>query len=61
MTSPASRKSAERQRRKDSGWVRVEVWLDEDGQEDLRWAQDSEFYTQSQAVTRALRFYRNPS
>lgn len=30
MTSPASRKSAERQRRKDAGEVRVEVWLTAD-------------------------------
>lgn len=28
MKSPASRKSAERQRRKDAGEVRVEVWLE---------------------------------
>lgn len=28
--SPASRKSAERQRRKDAGEVRVEVWLPAD-------------------------------
>ena len=45
MKSPASRKSAERQRRKDAGEVRVEVYLDADTMADLsaimRYREDS--------------------
>ena len=45
MISPASRKSAERQRRKDAGEVRVEVYLDADTMTDLaaimRYREDS--------------------
>lgn len=61
--SPASRKSAERQRRKDAGDVRVEVWLAPEAMSDLRWMQSfgSCQDTPSEVITRALRFYRDPA
>lgn len=56
----ANRKQAERQRRKDAGEVRVEVWLSPESIEDLRWIHGLRM-SRSEAVSRALRFYRNPS
>ena len=54
--SPASRKSAERQRRKDAGEVRIEVWLDRDAQKDLVAIQFNGYaLSQSEAVAYALR------
>lgn len=56
MTSPASRKSAERQRRKDAGEVRVEAWVSPEtmGHLEIIMADTGYRLTQSQAISHAL-------
>lgn len=55
-TSPASRKSAERQRRKDAGEVRVECWISKETADHLETVIRFSGYrlTQSEAIAHAI-------
>jgi len=53
-----TRKRAERQRRKDAGEVRVEVWLDQFRAKDLEEIMKSQGHTREDAVSFALYHYR---
>lgn len=57
--TPTVRKRAERQRRKDAGEVRVEVWLSGRDAEDIRqMAKDANVST-SVVITQLLRYYNS--
>ena len=54
MTPDALHKRAERQRRREAGEKRIEVWLDDEGQRDLAYLQEQTAGNASYAIHCAL-------